>query len=59
MLNRFTGSEEGKARLASGVPLKRVGLPEEIADAIVFVASDQASFITGARIAADGGKSAA
>jgi NAD(P)-dependent dehydrogenase (short-subunit alcohol dehydrogenase family) len=59
MLNRFTGSEEGKARLASGVPLKRVGLPEEIADAILFVASDQASFITGARIAADGGKSAA
>jgi NAD(P)-dependent dehydrogenase (short-subunit alcohol dehydrogenase family) len=59
MLNRFTGTEEIKAALAAGVPLKRVGRPEEIADAIVFVSSDQASFITGARIAADGGKSAA
>jgi NAD(P)-dependent dehydrogenase (short-subunit alcohol dehydrogenase family) len=59
MLSRFTGTEENKARLAAGVPLKRVGRPEEIADAIVFVSSDQASFITGARIAVDGGKSAA
>ncbi|WP_263358844.1 SDR family NAD(P)-dependent oxidoreductase [Acidicapsa ligni] len=59
MLNRFTGSEEVKARLAAGVPLKRVGHPEEVADAIVFVSSDEASFITGARIAVDGGKSAA
>lgn len=59
MLNRFTGTEENKARLSAGVPMKRVGRPEEIAEAIVFVSSDQASFITGARIAADGGKSAA
>jgi NAD(P)-dependent dehydrogenase (short-subunit alcohol dehydrogenase family) len=59
MLSRFTGTEENKARLAAGVPLKRVGRPEEVAEAIVFVSSDQASFITGARIAVDGGKSAA
>lgn len=59
MLSRFTGTEENKARLSAGVPMKRVGRPEEIAEAIVFVSSDQASFITGARIAADGGKSAA
>jgi NAD(P)-dependent dehydrogenase (short-subunit alcohol dehydrogenase family) len=39
MLNRFTGSAERKAGLVAGVPLKRVGTPEEIADAIVFVAS--------------------
>ena len=58
MLNRFTGSEEVKAGLAAGVPLKRVGLPEEIANAIVFLSSDQASFITGASIAVDGGKTA-
>src|SRR5271166_5966506 len=56
MLNRFTGSAEHKAALVSGVPLKRVGTPEEIAQTIVFVASDKASFITGASIAVDGGK---
>ena len=56
MLNRFTGTAENKAALVSGVPLKRVGTPEEIAQTIVFVASDKASFITGASIAVDGGK---
>jgi len=56
MLNRFTGNEENKAALVSRVPLKRAGLPEEIAQAIVFVASDKASFITGASLAVDGGK---
>ncbi len=56
MLNRFTGNEDRKAALVSRVPLKRVGLPEEIAQAIVFVASDKASFIAGASIAVDGGK---
>ena len=56
MLKRFTGPDENKAALVSRVPLKRVGLPEEIAQAIVFVASDKASFMTGASIAVDGGK---
>jgi NAD(P)-dependent dehydrogenase (short-subunit alcohol dehydrogenase family) len=58
MLNRFTGTAENKAALVSGVPVKRVGRPEEIAQTIVFIASDKASFITGASIAVDGGKSA-
>ena len=56
MLKRFTGNEEKKAAAVSRVPLKRAGLPEEIAQTIVFVASDKASFITGASIAVDGGK---
>jgi NAD(P)-dependent dehydrogenase (short-subunit alcohol dehydrogenase family) len=56
MLNRFTGTPEKKAALVAGVPLKRVGTPEEIAQTILFVASDKASFITGASIAVDGGK---
>jgi NAD(P)-dependent dehydrogenase (short-subunit alcohol dehydrogenase family) len=56
MLNRFTGTDERKAGLIEGVPLKRVGRPEEIAQTIVFVASDKASYITGASIAVDGGK---
>jgi NAD(P)-dependent dehydrogenase (short-subunit alcohol dehydrogenase family) len=55
-LNRFTGDEEKKAALVSRVPLKRAGLPEEIAQTIVFLASEKASFITGVSIAVDGGK---
>src|SRR6267154_2485314 len=48
MLNRFTGTDERKAGLAATVPLRRVGRPEEIAQTILFLASDKASFITGA-----------
>jgi NAD(P)-dependent dehydrogenase (short-subunit alcohol dehydrogenase family) len=58
MLARFAGSNEQKAGFASGVPLKRLGRPEEIADAILFVASDKASFISGASIPVNGGKAA-
>ena len=39
MLARFTGSDERKAGLIAGVPLKRVGKPEEIAESIVFFAN--------------------
>jgi NAD(P)-dependent dehydrogenase (short-subunit alcohol dehydrogenase family) len=59
MLNRFTGNADRKTGLIAGVPLKRAGTPEEIAQTIVFLASDKASFITGHIIAADGGKLAA
>jgi NAD(P)-dependent dehydrogenase (short-subunit alcohol dehydrogenase family) len=58
MLSRFSGNDERKAGLVAGVPLKRMGRPEEIAQIIVFVASNKASFSTGATFAADGGKSA-
>jgi NAD(P)-dependent dehydrogenase (short-subunit alcohol dehydrogenase family) len=58
MLTRFTGTAERKASLVAGVPLQRMGRPEEIAEMIVFLASDKASFSTGATFAADGGKTA-
>jgi NAD(P)-dependent dehydrogenase (short-subunit alcohol dehydrogenase family) len=58
MLARFAGSNEQKANVASGVPLKRLGRPEEIAQAILFVASDKASFISGASIPVNRGKAA-
>jgi NAD(P)-dependent dehydrogenase (short-subunit alcohol dehydrogenase family) len=58
MLNRFTVTEENKSQLASGMPLGRVGRPEEIARAILFIASDAASFVTGHILTADGGKTA-
>ncbi|MGA8659235.1 MAG: SDR family oxidoreductase [Chthoniobacterales bacterium] len=58
MLARFAGSNEQKAYFASGVPLKRLGRPKEIAEAILFIASDKASFISGASIPVNGGKAA-
>jgi NAD(P)-dependent dehydrogenase (short-subunit alcohol dehydrogenase family) len=58
MLNRFTGTPGNKAALASGVPLGRIGEPDEIARAIVFVASKAASFMTGQIVTVDGGKTA-
>jgi NAD(P)-dependent dehydrogenase (short-subunit alcohol dehydrogenase family) len=58
MLNRFAKTDERKAGLVSSVPLKRAGKPEEIAQTIVFVSSDKASFITGASYLVDGGKTA-
>jgi NAD(P)-dependent dehydrogenase (short-subunit alcohol dehydrogenase family) len=59
MLDRFTGSAERKAAFAAGVPVKRLGRPEEIADAIVYLGSDKAGYLTGQIIGVNGGKTAA
>jgi NAD(P)-dependent dehydrogenase (short-subunit alcohol dehydrogenase family) len=58
MLNRFTGSAKRKAGLVAGVPMQRVGEPDEVANAIVFLASQKSSFTTGQVLSIDGGKSA-
>ena len=58
MLDRFTGTPENKAALAAGVPLGRVGCTEELARVIVFVGSNDASFMTGQIVTVDGGKTA-
>jgi NAD(P)-dependent dehydrogenase (short-subunit alcohol dehydrogenase family) len=55
MLTRFTNTDENKAALVSTVPIKRLATPEEIAQVIVFVASVNASYMTGASIPVDGG----
>ena len=54
MLTRFTGTAENKAALVTTVPMGRLGLSEELANAIVFIASDEASFITGHVLNVDG-----
>lgn len=58
MLDRFTGSDERKARMVSTIPLGRTGKPEELANAILFLASDKASFVTGQIINVNGGRTA-
>jgi NAD(P)-dependent dehydrogenase (short-subunit alcohol dehydrogenase family) len=58
MLTRFTRTPENKAALVTGVPLGRLGHAEEVANAIVFIASDEASYITGHVLNVDGGHSA-
>jgi NAD(P)-dependent dehydrogenase (short-subunit alcohol dehydrogenase family) len=55
VLTRFTNTDENKAALVSTVPVKRLGTPKEIAQVIVFVASGNASYMTGATIPVDGG----
>jgi NAD(P)-dependent dehydrogenase (short-subunit alcohol dehydrogenase family) len=57
MLDRFTGNAERKAGLVAAA-LARAGEPDEIANAIVFLCSDKAAFITGHVLSLDGGKSA-
>ncbi|MDP9259731.1 MAG: SDR family oxidoreductase [Actinomycetota bacterium] len=57
-MNRFTGTPENKAALVAGVPMGRLGLSEELANAIVFIASDEASFITGHVLNVDSGHTA-
>ncbi len=49
--------EEFYARQGADVPLGRIGTAEEVADLITFLASERASFITGAAINVDGGES--
>ena len=59
MLDRFVGrNDEAKAGFLSTVPARRASTPEEIAQTIVFLASDKARYLTGQRIAVDGGYTA-
>jgi NAD(P)-dependent dehydrogenase (short-subunit alcohol dehydrogenase family) len=58
MLDRLTGTPDRKAAFFAAVPLKRGAKPEEIANAIVFLASNKASFTTGQIVRINGGKTA-
>jgi len=47
--------KEAMDEMLKRVPLKRIGRPEEVSAAVVFLASEEASYITGATFYADGG----
>jgi 3-oxoacyl-[acyl-carrier protein] reductase len=58
MQDRWRDNPEQKAAVAAAVPLGRVGTPQDVADACLFLLSDKASFITGAELIVDGGLTA-
>ena len=58
MIAATTSVDEGRAYLESLHPMARLGRPEEVAAAAAFLASDDASFITGTTLAVDGGYTA-
>jgi 2-hydroxycyclohexanecarboxyl-CoA dehydrogenase len=54
-VNRAFSTPEMQARIAKAYPLRRVGKPEDVAPAVLFLASDAASFITGQTLSVSGG----
>jgi 3-oxoacyl-[acyl-carrier protein] reductase len=52
---RELGDDEAVTQMTAAIPLRRLGTPEEIAYAMLFLASEQAGFITGQTIVVDGG----
>lgn len=55
MLSQMTGGEEGRASVVSRVPLGRLGTPRDVGNAVLFLASEASSYITGITVPVDGG----
>ena len=57
LVDRF-GAEDAYAKLGRQIPLGRIGEPAEVAYGVLYLASDESSFMTGAELVLDGGLSA-
>ena len=57
MMDRFTGgTDEGRARVIAQEPIGRMGVPSEIADAVLWLSSEASSFVVGHALVVDGGQ---
>lgn len=57
--SKFAGvenTEENRAKFLANVPLGRLTEPSDVADAVLFLASDESSFVTGINMEVDGGR---
>jgi 2-hydroxycyclohexanecarboxyl-CoA dehydrogenase len=54
-VNRAWGTPEMQARIAKAYPLRRIGKPEDVTGAVLFLASDAAGFVTGQTLSVSGG----
>ena len=58
MQNRWKKNPKAKKQLTKIIPLQRIGKPNDIANTILFLLSDEGSYITGTEITVDGGLTA-
>lgn len=57
MIQEYTSSEEARNYLISSIPLRTLGQPNDVANAVLFLASDESRFVTGEELIIDGGQS--
>jgi 3-oxoacyl-[acyl-carrier protein] reductase len=56
MFSGVPDTPEERARFAESVPLRRMSMPEDIAAAAIYLASDEAAFVSGVNLPVDGGR---